>query len=34
MNSGKSFYGLHLKIASHAQLSQLAGILKILQASC
>ena len=29
-----SFHGLHLKIASHAQLSQLAGILKILQASC
>ena len=29
-----SFHGSHLKIASHAQLSQLAGILKILQASC
>lgn len=29
-----SFHGLHLKIASHAQLPQLAGILKILQASC
>ena len=29
-----SFHGLHLKIASHAQLSQLAGILKILQSSC
>ena len=29
-----SFHGLNLKIASHAELSQLAGILKILQASC
>ena len=29
-----SFHGSQLKIASHAQLSQLAGILKILQASC
>ena len=28
------FHGSHLKIASHAQLSQLAGILKILQSSC
>ena len=29
-----SFHGLNLKIASHAELSQLAEILKILQASC
>ena len=29
-----SFHGSQLKIASHAQLSQLAGILKILQSSC
>ena len=29
-----SFHGMHLKIASHSQLSQLAGILKILQSSC
>lgn len=29
-----SFHGAHLKIASYAQLSQLAEILKILQASC
>ena len=28
------FHGSHLKITSHAQLSQLAGILKILQSSC
>ncbi|MDE7253787.1 MAG: hypothetical protein K2O32_12710 [Acetatifactor sp.] len=29
-----SFQDFHLKIASHADLSQLAGILKILQGSC
>lgn len=29
-----SFHGLNLKIASHAELTQLAGILEILQASC
>ena len=29
-----SFHGSQLKIANHAQLSQLAGILKILQYSC